>query len=140
MGIAEFRRSSSLTIEKRRGFVSFSSTSWAGITIEEPRFVESGPLLGSVVVASPADGPPFTYLVEVYTRMADGEYSRTLRYRGRTGYGDGNSLAVIDSEMPETLRRMGLWKTGDALPVPPSLPAGCMRLVLRGGVEWCEPH
>ncbi len=106
---------------------------------EETRFVESGPLLGSVIVADPTSDAPFTYFVEVYKRTSDSEYSRTLRYRGHTGYGDGNPLAVIDSEMPETLRRLGLWKEGDALPVPPRMPQRCTRLVMRKGVEWCEP-
>ena len=107
---------------------------------QEARFVESGPLLGSVIVAYPTNDAPFGYFVEVHKRISEGEYSRVLRYRGNTGYGDGNPLAVIDSEMPQTLRRLGLWKTGDALPVPPSMPAGCTRMVMRKGVEWCEPH
>jgi hypothetical protein len=107
---------------------------------QEARFVESGPLLGSVIVAYPTDDAPFAYFVEVYKRISDSEYSRVLRYRGHTGYGDGNPLAVIDSEMPETLRQRGLWETGDALPVPPNIPRACTRLVLRKGVEWCEPH
>ncbi len=106
---------------------------------EETRFVENGPLLGSVIVAYPTSEAPFTYFVEIYKRTSDSEYSRALRYRGHTGYGDGNPLAVIDSEMPETLRQLGLWKTGDALPVPPRMPGGCTRLVMRKGVEWCEP-
>ena len=107
---------------------------------EETRLVENGPLLGSVIVAYPTEDAPFTYFVEVYKRVSDGEYSRLLKYRGNTGYGDGNPLAVIDSEMPETLRRLGLWKPGDALPVPPRMPRVCTRLVMRKGVEWCEPH
>jgi len=107
---------------------------------QEARFVENGPLLGSVIVAYPTDDAPFTYFVEVYNRISDSEYSPVLKYRGNTGYGDSNPLAVIDSEMPETLRRLGLWKTGDALPVPPRMPGGCKRLVMRKGVEWCEPH
>jgi hypothetical protein len=107
---------------------------------EETRFVESGPLFGSVIVAYPTNDAPFGYFVEVYKRMSESEYSRVLKYRGNTGYGDGNPLAVIDSEMPETLRRLGLGKTGDALPVPPSMPGRCTRLVTRKGVEWCEPH
>lgn len=107
---------------------------------EETRFVEGGPLLGSVIVAYPTRDAPFRYFVEVYNRASNGEYSQALRYRGRTGYGDGNPLAVIDSEMPETLRRLGLWKTGDPLPVPPTMPAGCTRLVLRNALEWCEPR
>ena len=104
------------------------------------RFVESGPLLGDVIVANPTGDAPFRYYVEVYKRNGAGEYARVLRYRGRTGYGDGNPLAVIDSEMPEILRRLGLWKTGDALPVPPTMPPGCTRLVMRKGVEWCVPN
>lgn len=107
---------------------------------QEARFVENGPLLGSVIVVYPTDDAPFTYFVEVYKRNSDSEYSRVLRYRGNTHYGDGNPLAVIDSEMPETLQRLGLWKIGDALPVPPRMPRGCTRLVMRKGVEWCEPH
>jgi hypothetical protein len=106
----------------------------------ETRFIENGPLLGSVVVAYPTDDPPFTYFVELYKRISDSEYSRVLRYRGNTGYGDGNRLAVIDSQMPETLRRLGLWKTGDALPVPPHMPKGCTRLIMRKSVEWCESN
>lgn len=107
---------------------------------EETRLVESGPLLGRVIVASPTSDAPFTYFVDVYKRTSDSAYSRELRYRGHTGYGDGNPLAVIDSEMPETLRRLGLWKPGDALPVPPRMPGACTRLVMRNGVEWCEPR
>ncbi len=107
---------------------------------QETRFIENGPLLGAVVVAYPTDDPPFTYFVEVHKRSSNGTFSRVVRYRGHTGYGDGNPLAVIDSEMPETLRKLGLWKAGDALPVPPQMPEGCTRLVMRKGVEWCEPH
>ncbi len=107
---------------------------------EEARFIENGALLGSVIVAYPTGDAPFAYFVEVYQRIPDGEYSQVLRYRGNTTYSDGNPLAVIDSEMPETLRRLGLWKPGDALPVPPRMPRGCTRLVMRKGVEWCESH
>jgi hypothetical protein len=107
---------------------------------QETRFVGNGPLLGSVIAAYPTDDAPFTYFVEVYQKVSGSEYSRVLRYRGNTRYGDGNPLAVIDSEMPQTLRRLGLWKIGDALPVPPRMPRGCTRLVMRKGVEWCESH
>jgi hypothetical protein len=94
------------------------------------RFIEHGPLLGSVIVAYPTNDAPFVYFVEIYKQVSGSEYSRVLRYRGNTRYGDGNPLAVIDSEMPGTLRRLGLWKTGDALPGPPSMPGGCTRLVM----------
>lgn len=105
---------------------------------QETRFVENGPLLGSIIVVDPTNNAPFTYFVEVYQRVSGADYSRVLKYRGRTGYGDGNLLAVIDSEMPQILSRLGFWKPGDALPVPPHMPAGCKRLVMRKGVEWCE--
>jgi hypothetical protein len=107
---------------------------------EDTRVIESGPLAGCVIVVYPTSDAPFTYFVEVYKRNPGSEYSLALKYRGHTGYGDGNPLSVIDSEMPETLRRLGLWKTGDPLPVPPRMPRGCTRLVIRKGVEWCEPH
>jgi len=107
---------------------------------QETRYVENGPLLGSVITAYPTENAPFTYFVEVYKRTSDNEYSQVLKYRGHTGYGDGNPLAVIDSEMPETLLRLGLWKTGDPLPIPPRMPRGCTRLAMRKGIEWCEAH
>ncbi len=114
---------------------------------QETRFVETGPLLGAVIAADPSgDAPPptranpYAYSVEVYKRNVAGMYARVLAYRGGTSYGDGNPLAVIDSEMPETLRRLGLWKSGDALPIPARMPAGCTRLLMRKRVEWCEPN
>jgi hypothetical protein len=111
---------------------------------EETRFVEARPLLGAVIIAEPFSGTPrpranpYAYSVEVYKRNVAGIYARVLSYRGGTSYGDGNPLAVIDSEMPETLRRLGLWKVGDPLPIPKLMPATCKRLVMRKGVEWCE--
>ena len=105
---------------------------------EEARFIENGPLLGHVIVAYPTQNAPFTYFVEVFQQVSGGQYSQVLRYRGNTHYGDGNLLAVIDSEMPETLRRFGLWQDGDPVPVPPRMPRGCGSLVMRKGVAWCQ--
>ncbi|MDG6719271.1 hypothetical protein QCE92_13960, partial [Staphylococcus aureus] len=51
-----------------------------------------------------------------------------------TGYGDGNPLAVIDSEMPETLRRLKLWQPGSPLPLPEH---PCPRPRLVAQVLWC---
>lgn len=102
------------------------------------RFVEHGPLQGDVIVDYPTSHAPYTYWIEVYGPGKSGRYARILRYRGRTGYGDRNPLAVADSEMPEILERLGLWKPGDALPVPRRRPNGCDRLVFRNGEEWCK--
>lgn len=105
---------------------------------EATRFVERGPLQGDVIVNYPTENAPYTYWIEVYRAGESGQYVQVLRYRGRTGYNDGNPLAVADSEMPEILRHLGLWHPGDSLPVPLNLPKGCSRLFLRNGEEWCK--
>lgn len=89
---------------------------------QETRFVGSGPLLGDVIGAYPTNDAPFGYLIEVYKRDSTGNYARVLRYRSRTRYNDGNRLAVIDSEMPVLLQKLGLWSQGDPLPQPSSMP------------------
>jgi hypothetical protein len=102
------------------------------------RFVESGPLQGDVIVDNPTENAPYTYWIEVYRAGDTGQYGRILRYRGLTGYSDGNPLAVADSEMPEILHRLGLWQPGNPLPVPAHLPRGCSHLFMRHGEEWCK--
>ncbi|MGA9070874.1 MAG: hypothetical protein WB424_11500 [Terracidiphilus sp.] len=105
---------------------------------QETRFVESGPLQGDVIVNYPTENAPYTYWIEVYRAGDSGQYSQILRYRSLTGYSDGNPLAVADSEMPEILQRLGLWKPGDPLPVPAHMPQGCRHLFMRLGEEWCK--
>ncbi len=105
---------------------------------EATRFVERGSLQGNVIVNYPTENAPYTYWIEVYRADESGQYVRVLRYRGHTGYGDGNPLAVADSEMPEILSHLGFWKPGDALPVPAHLPKGCSHLYMRRGEEWCK--
>lgn len=102
------------------------------------RFVESGPLQGDVIVDYPTDDAPYTYWIEVHAPSKSGQYTRILRYRGHTGYGDGNPLPVADSEMPGVMKRLGLWKPGEALPVPAQMPPNCGRLVMRSDEEWCQ--
>ncbi len=105
---------------------------------EATRFVEGGPLQGNVIVDYPTENAPYTYWIEVYRRKESGKYVQVLRYRGRTHYGDGNPLAVADSEMPGILGHLGLWKPGDELPVPDHMPRRCSRLYMREGEEWCK--
>ncbi len=56
-----------------------------------------------------------------------------LRYRSATLYNDGNRLAVIDSEMPNIERRLGLWKPGEPIPTPKLGGNGkpCLKPTLR---------
>ena len=105
---------------------------------QETRFIARGPLRGDVIVAVPTDGPPYEYWIRVYAPKAPGrQLHLVLRYRSLTGYGDGNPLAVIDSEMPNILRRLGKWRPGQSLPVPPRLPADCKpRFYLVDGGKW----
>jgi len=105
---------------------------------QETRFIEEGPLRGRVVVATPGERAPFGCHIEVYKPDSTGLYRQVMHYTGRTRYGDGNTLPVVDSEMPEILHRAGLWKKGQPLPEPPKRPDGCSALVTRGGVAWCE--
>lgn len=102
------------------------------------RFVERGPLRGDVIVDYPTAHTPYRYWIEVYKAGKSGRYARILRYRGHTGYADGNVLEVPDSEMPEILRHLGLWHRGDPLPVPAHRPPGCTHPVMRDQEEWCR--
>jgi hypothetical protein len=98
---------------------------------QKTRFIEEGPLRGDVIVDEPAG---CCYRIEVYQLGTSGRYVSVLGYRSHTVYGDGNPLSVSDSEMPEILRRLGLWHQGDALPIPHE---GCTP-VMRRGEEWCR--
>ena len=101
------------------------------------RFVQRGPLRGDIIVDYPTAHAPYRYWIEVYKAGKSGRYVRILRYRGHTGYADGNLLQVPDSEMAEIFRHLGLWHRGDPLPVPAHLPEGCSGVVLRDQEEWC---
>lgn len=105
---------------------------------QETRFIEDGPLMGSVIAVYPTEDAPYGYFVEVYKPDTFGNYKLVLRYRGETRYNDGNGLPVIDSEMAGILRRLDLWKPGDALPKPAKMPSDCKRLLLSHGEEWCD--
>ncbi|HEY1891151.1 MAG TPA: lysozyme inhibitor LprI family protein [Steroidobacteraceae bacterium] len=116
-------------------FESVFSNATSSNNNQETRFIEKGPLRGDVIVADPTASAPFGYWIYVYAGNRKYGYSRSvLQYRSATHYGDGNHLAVIDSEMPAVLRHMGLWRPGDPLPTTP----GCSRPVLRHGEVWCE--
>jgi len=102
---------------------------------EEVRFVDRGPLAGDVIVAEPTQNAPYGYWIEVHALTSGYAYKQALRYRSATRYGDGNALAVIDSEMPNIEERLGRWKPGAPLP----LPAGpCPKPHLVKTELWCD--
>lgn len=112
-------------------FTSVFSNATGSNNNQRTRFIEEGPLRGDVIVDEPAG---CCYRINVYRLGASGRYTSILSYRSHTVYGDGNPLSVSDSEMPEILRRLGLWRKGDALPIPYE---GCTP-VMRRGEEWCQ--
>ena len=102
---------------------------------QEIRYIASGPLTGSVIRAEPADRAPYGYWISVSKLTPAYRYKQVLHYLSATRYNDGNSLEVIDSEMPNIQRRLGLWRPGSPLP----LPAGhCPKPRLKGMTLWCR--
>jgi hypothetical protein len=107
---------------------------------QEIRFVAAGPLRGSVITAEPKEHRPYGYWIVVDKLTPAGTYRQTLRYPSATLYADGNPLAVIDSEMANIERRLGLWKPGMPLPAPRLAGDGkpCLKPTLRHAELWCE--
>lgn len=102
---------------------------------QEVRYIVDGSLKGDVIVAEPTNDAPFRFWITVNELTAGGTYRQVLHYRSATGYGDGNPLAVIDSEMPNIEQRLGIWRPG--LPLP--LPAGpCPKPHLVSLELWCH--
>ena len=105
---------------------------------QEVRFVTAGPLRGSVISVEPQDHLPYGYWIVVERLSPAGAYRQALRYRSATLYNDGNSLAVIDSEMPSIERRLGLWRPGMLLPTPDTSGGKpCPKPSMRHAELWC---
>jgi hypothetical protein len=106
---------------------------------QETRFITAGPLRGSVITAGPQEHVPYGYWIVVNRLTKAGSYRQVLRYRSATLYNDGNSLAVIDSEMPNIQRRLGLWKPGQPIPTPDhgGSATPCPKPTLRHSELWC---
>lgn len=101
---------------------------------QEVRYIPSGLLKGDIVSVEPTQDAPFGFWVSVNAPSANNGFKEVLRYRSATRYGDGNPLAVIDSEMPNMAQRLGLWRPGSPLP----LPAGpCPTPHLVRMALWC---
>lgn len=102
---------------------------------EEVRFIETGALKGDIISAEPTENAPFGFWIVVNRPDSADVYRQVLRYRSATRYGDGNPLAVIDSEMANIEQRLGVWRTGSPLP----LPAGaCPTPHLVKMELWCR--
>ena len=101
---------------------------------QEVRYVDAGPLRSDIISVEPTMDAPFGFWVSVNALMPGHLYQQVLRYRSATRYQDGNSLAVIDSEMPNIEQHLGFWRLGSPLP----LPAGpCSRPHLIRMELWC---
>ena len=92
---------------------------------QNTRFVESGPLQGDVIVDVPTENAPYGYWIEVYRANESDSTHRFSAIAVARITEMASPLAVADSEMPERLSYLGLWKPGDALPVPAHMPKGC---------------
>ena len=122
---------------KQDRFVSkFSYNAGGGNNNNNARFIEDGPLRGDIVADYPTENAPYSYMIEIYKPDKAGNYVQILKYRGHTGYGDGNPLPVAYSEMPEILLRLGLWHHGEPLPIPPN--TNCPHPTLLHAEEWCQ--
>ncbi|WP_230480802.1 hypothetical protein [Sphingomonas sp. Leaf21] len=116
------------------GFVTVFRQTTGRNNNQDIRYVDQGPLNGTIISAVPTQDAPFGFWIVVNRMASDGRYAPVLRYRSGTRYGDGNTLAVIDSEMPEIQRRLNLWKPGQPLPLPDQ---PCPRPHLVKTVLWC---
>jgi hypothetical protein len=105
---------------------------------EEVRLVAGGPLSGDILSADLTERSPFPFVITVYRLQRAARYVKTLEYRGRTRYRDGNALLVLDGEMPEIERRLHLRRPGDPLPLPLRLPMRCRAIEQHDGLEWCR--
>lgn len=90
---------------------------------QEVRYMAAGPLRGAVIAAGPTRDAPFGFLMMVDRLGPDGRYGQILRYRSAIRYNDGNSLAVIDSEMPAIEQRLRLRHPGQPMLHPAACPA-----------------
>jgi hypothetical protein len=100
---------------------------------QEVRYFGSGPLKGAIVSAEPQTNLPYGYWITVNALTPAYTYRQVLRYASATRYGDGNPLGVIDSEMPNIQRQLGIWRPGMPLPLPPH----CRKPRLVRTALWC---
>ena len=102
---------------------------------QEIRYIVGGPLQGAIISAEPTSDAPFAFWITISKREPGRRYEQVLRFRSATAYGDGNPLAVIDSEMPNIQKRLGLWRPGRPLPLPAK---GCPKPRLVKMEMWCS--
>jgi len=115
----------------------FSGTSHGNVNAET-RLITTGPLAGDVAADFPTERAPYPYEVTLYRLTASEHYIKVLDYDGKSRWGDGNGLAVIDAEMPEIEKRLGVWKADQPLPTPPTMPASCKSVRMHNDLEWCN--
>jgi hypothetical protein len=121
----------------RRIFVAIEQPSSNG----EVRFIDYGPLAGDVILDQLTRSWPYRYQITVYRLTEAVRYNEVISYAGQSKEGDGNTLAVIDAEMPEIEFRLSIPNSFQKPPVIPSeyVPSTCAgRIYLKQKLEWCD--
>jgi hypothetical protein len=103
---------------------------------EETRVIAKGPLAGDIVENEPISRWPYPYAIRVYALSDSRHYREVLAYKGKSRWGDGNRLGVVDAEMLEIEKRLHAWNPSGPLPRPVGKPAGCV-VSLHDGLLWC---
>lgn len=118
----------------RDGFVPVFEKQTRRNNDQEVRYVVDGPLKGAIISAEPTNDAPFGFWITVNRLGTADGYKQILHYRSATRYGDGNPLAVIDSEMSNIEQHLGLWNLGSKLPLP---NGQCRKPRLVHQELWC---
>jgi len=103
---------------------------------QEDRFITEGPLQGAVISVVPTQDAPFAYWVRIEKLTPAWAYRAVLRYRSATRYQGENELSVVHPELPDIMRRLGLWRPGAPLPLP--VGRQCPKPGLIHGALWCN--
>jgi hypothetical protein len=120
---------------KDRFYRIYSHLSDGSNNNQDIRFIDAGPLRGDIISVEPTNKAPFAFWIVVNALTPSFTYREVLRYRSATRYNDGNPLSVIDSDMLDIQKRLGLWHDGMPLPLPAS---GCIHPQMIHDELWCR--
>jgi hypothetical protein len=121
---------------------AFSNQIWRD-SGEETRLITAGPLRGDIIVSRITVRASPRYMIEVYKpsemlkrTVFPSSFIKFYQYESRTRSDDDNRLPVIDAEMPEIFRRLGLHAPKNIEDYIKDVPEGC-KPQMRNGLLWC---